>query len=461
MTSVHGDDFTTAGPKKQLDWLKRELEQQYELKENYRIGPGPKDLKEGRILNRIIRWTKHGIEYEADPRQAERLIVDLGLEGAKSVGTPGVKLTKEALAAEKALEEEKHTTFRGIAARGNYLAADRPDTQYATKEICRWMAQPTTSGVHALKRLGRYLEGHRRLVMEFHFQQAGVVDTYSDTDWSGCIKTRKSTSGGCLMIGRHLIKSWSSTQIPISLSSGEAELYGVVKASGIALGYQALLRDLGLQLPIRVWIDSTATMGICSRQGLGKLRHIDTRSLWVQQRVREGSLELRKVRGEANPADLFTKHLTSEDRVKMLLELFSCRFVGGRAAEAPELRREEGQGGAGLLACDMVYALSGDQMEQDGYVYPVAMTENADGEVERVPEAYLHDARQLPHVIPGDLDALFPKAHAAPALDEHLEEPDELEKRGARLGRTAGGNMAHDRDEHANMMGHFADFLWV
>ena len=43
------------------------------------------------------------------------------------------------------------------------------------------------------------------------------------------------------MVGAHLIKSWCSTQAVISLSSGEAEFYGVVKASGIGLGYQALL----------------------------------------------------------------------------------------------------------------------------------------------------------------------------------------------------------------------------
>ena len=57
------------------------------------------------------------------------------------------------------------------------------------------------------------------------------------------------------------------------MRSGEVESYGVVKAAGIALGYQALLADLGVELPVRVWIDSSATMGICGRQGLGKLRH--------------------------------------------------------------------------------------------------------------------------------------------------------------------------------------------
>ena len=160
------------------------------------------------------------------------------------------------------------------------------------------MSAPTDLSLAALKRLGRYVKDHQRLVYHYPWQSVDRVDTYSDTDWAGCLKTRKSTSGGCLMLGTHLIKSWSSTQASFSLSSGEAEFYGVVKASGESLGYQALLRDVGVEMPIRVWTDSTATMGICGRQGLGKLRHVDTQCLRIQQRVRDGSIELRKVKGE-------------------------------------------------------------------------------------------------------------------------------------------------------------------
>ena len=96
----------------------------------------------------------------------------------------------------------------------------------------------------------------------------------------------------------------------------------MVKASGVGLGYQTLLDDLGVRLPVRIWTDSSATIGICGRQGLDNLRHVATRTLWVQQRVRSGELEIRNVRGEVNPADLFTKHVSSEERVAELLKLF-------------------------------------------------------------------------------------------------------------------------------------------
>ena len=111
---------------------------------------------------------------------------------------------------------------RPKAARCRGVVADIPDIQFASRELCRWMASPATLGRQGLKRLGRYFEGHRRLIFEYAFQSAEKVYFYSDTDWAGCIKTRKSTSGGCLMVGSHLFKCWSSTLGVVSLSSGEA-----------------------------------------------------------------------------------------------------------------------------------------------------------------------------------------------------------------------------------------------
>ena len=110
-------------------------------------------------VGRIARWTAGGVEYEADPRQAERLVSDLALDDAKSVGTPGVKHVFEMTSRDKPLAVEKHTAFRAIAARGNYLGPDRPEMQYAAKEICRWMAAPSrvrsTSFEMATKLLGQ------------------------------------------------------------------------------------------------------------------------------------------------------------------------------------------------------------------------------------------------------------------------------------------------------------------
>ena len=72
------------------------------------------------------------------------------------------------------------------------------------------------------------------------------LTVYTDTDWAGCTRTRKSTSGGCITFGTHNIKCWSTTQAVIALSSGEAEFYGIVKGASVLLGAPSLARDMGV-----------------------------------------------------------------------------------------------------------------------------------------------------------------------------------------------------------------------
>ena len=116
----------------------------------------------------------------------------------------------------------------------------------------------------------------------------------------------------------------------------------MVRGAGIGLGCQSLTQDLGISLPVRVWTDSSAAIGICSRQGLGKVRHLDTHTLWVQQAVRVGRIDLRKISGESNPADLLTKHSLTRERMSKLVDLYNCKFRGGRAAAAPQVRQTPG-----------------------------------------------------------------------------------------------------------------------
>ena len=415
VVTVHGDDFTAVGPKSSLDWYESSLESKYELKKGGRLGPGPNDDREATCLNRVIRWCDDGLEYEADPRQVEKLVEELELVGCNSCVTPGLKPLPEQFVEDKPLEVSMFTKFRALAARANYLSADRPDCQYAAKEICRWMSSPSELSMAALKRFGRYLLGRPRLVFRYVFQSADTVDCYSDTDWAGCPKTRKSTSGGVLLLGSHILKTYSSTQPTISLSSGEAEFYGVVKGSGAALGQQSLFADLGISLQVRVWTDSSAAIGICSRQGLGKLRHIDTQALWVQERVRTKSIILKKVRGELNPADLLTKFIVGKDKIDQLVSLYGLVFRDGRAAAAPLLKKK-------VVPTN---------------VLEVNVVKDSDlmGDIV-VPEADFHDVTRWPHSYSEEeMGRMFPTAVAAPETetisDEELQEHGRLHRRWA------------------------------
>ena len=83
------------------------------------------------------------------------------------------------------MPESEFTRFRALAARANYLAADRIDILYAGKDICRFMAKPTDVAMGALKRLARYLRSRPRMVFSYERKSADSIDVYTDTDWVG------------------------------------------------------------------------------------------------------------------------------------------------------------------------------------------------------------------------------------------------------------------------------------
>ena len=239
------------------------------------------------------------------------------------------------------LTGEEATRYRAITARLNYLAVDRPDIQYAVKEAARSMATPQKAHWSKLTRIGRYLVGKPRLIMRFPWQRAQqIVTSYTDSDWAGCVKSARSTSGGIVTIGEHVIKSYSRQQKIVALSSAEAELYAMVAASAETLGIIAYAKDLGLVMGGEVYGDSTAALGIAQRVGIGKVRHLRTQGLWVQETRLTGRLAYRKVLGSKNPADVLTKHVPGELLQRHLVTL-GVITPGGRAELAPELSSVE------------------------------------------------------------------------------------------------------------------------
>ena len=133
------------------------------------------------------------------------------------------------------------------------------------------------------------------------------IRAYVDSDHAGCAVTRKSTTGLILRFGRCTVKHSSNLQSTTSLSSGESEYYAIVKAAQAGLGMQSLLQDWHIELPLEILSDSSAARGHVKRRGLGKMRHIQTRYLWVQERVGEGHITILSVPGTKNTPDILTK----------------------------------------------------------------------------------------------------------------------------------------------------------
>ena len=169
------------------------------------------------------------------------------------------------------------------------------------------------ASLRMLKRLGKCLVKYPTVAAVFTEQKEPTnLRVFVDTDQAGCAIARKSTTGIIMFLGQHPVKHSSNLQSTVSLSSGESEYYGLVKGGSVGLGIQALFTDWGLEMGLTVLSDSSAARGHVSRRGLGKMRHIQTRYLWLQERVGCGHLVIKAVPGTKNPADVLTKSVSGK-----------------------------------------------------------------------------------------------------------------------------------------------------
>ena len=116
-----------------------------------------------------------------------------------------------------------------------------------------------------------------------------------------------------LIRGSHAIRSTSTLQNVVALSSGEAEFYGFTKVASASLGVQAYFGDLGTSVDLVLLTDSSAAKGLSGRLGLGASRHMSCRYLWLQERVAAGDIALATVPTAKNVSDLLTKVLARPD----------------------------------------------------------------------------------------------------------------------------------------------------
>ena len=111
------------------------------------------------------------------------------------------------------------------------------------------------------------------------------------------------------MLGNGTVSTYCKGQAVIALSSGEAEYYGLVRATSHMLGLQSVLLDWRWKFKAHVWMDATTGIAIGSRRGLGRVKHIDTVFLWVQAMVTEGKVTLGKNPTKEMLADFLTKRV--------------------------------------------------------------------------------------------------------------------------------------------------------
>merc|ERR1712218_248472 len=205
----------------------------------------------------------------------------------------------------------------------------------------RKLSSPSVEDEAALKRVARYLVGRPRTVSIFRYGDRSMsLIVEGDSDHAGCARTRKSTSGGIIRWGAHILKWWSKTQPTIALSSGDAELAALVKSTSEGLGMIAAMEEWGIKCDLVVKSDAVATIGMVKRQGLGRIRHLAVADLWIQQKSKEGQVHYKKLEGSKNTSDILTKPVEGEVLMRHIGSL-GLEFREGRHSLTPKYSGQE------------------------------------------------------------------------------------------------------------------------
>ena len=153
----------------------------------------------------------------------KEVLAKFNMSDCKHVATP----VEAGMKFEKISESEEQfdvSTYQSAIGSLNYAAiSTRPDISVAMGMLSQFMQSPSQTHWTAVKRVLRYIKGTLDYGLKFSYSDNFVLYGYSDSDWAGCVMSRKSTSGHVFRIGECTV-SWRSKKQPVvALSSTEAE----------------------------------------------------------------------------------------------------------------------------------------------------------------------------------------------------------------------------------------------
>ncbi|GJZ84615.1 hypothetical protein Tco_0649954, partial [Tanacetum coccineum] len=158
-----------------------------------------------------------------------------------------------------------------------YLTASRPDIQFSTCLCARSQANPKESHLLAVKRIFRYLKGTPNLGLWYPKGSGFDLKAYSDSDYAGCNLDRKSTSGGCQILGGKLV-CWSrKNQSSVAMSSAQAEYVAAAGCCAQVLWIKSQLADYDvLYDKVPIFCDNTSVIAILNNPVLhSRTKYID------------------------------------------------------------------------------------------------------------------------------------------------------------------------------------------
>ena len=285
---VHMDDAHGFGPDPQVQKFKEDLAAHFWFHD----GGVHHNGAEYDHLKRFRKKLNGAVTIESKPKYLRAVLELVGLEGAKDVPTPSVPGHKAKLMTGELLNPFETTDYYRQCVRGLlHYTKDRADAEYKVSILVSMLGKPTQGSMIALKRVTRYLKGTKEFVKKLELDNESdrhvlKLDGYSDSDWAGSTE-RKSQSSGVLLVDGALLYSFSRRQSVIATSSGMAEFCAGCATANEMLLARDVLMFFGYRVEASLHMDSSAVRGICRREGVGKVKSLEVRTVTTSHQSKD------------------------------------------------------------------------------------------------------------------------------------------------------------------------------
>ena len=265
------------GQESLLDELQKGLESLTTLKRTAVLGWRGRDDKHVTIWNRWIELQEieqqRVVTLEPDPKHMDLLRDSCALSvRPRAVTTPGDENNDHHDGTLLSVSEA--TSLRSAPMRPAFTAADIPVFSFVANRLARCLAKPTIGAWTHLNRCVRYKHGHDRWI--------NILYSRRDTSYRR-LHRRNSASCVMTMIGTHRLRVKVAAQTAPALAPRGAEVVLQVRGSVSCIEHAIQWSEtMGREVSLQLYTGSTANLGIASRVGLSKIRHLDAELLWIQ-----------------------------------------------------------------------------------------------------------------------------------------------------------------------------------
>ena len=252
--------------------------------------------------------TNHTIKI-SQRRLIAELVEKFSLTDCKPKPTPLSPSIKLSLDGEP-LDREKYGYSELVGSLLYISVCTRPDITHGVGMLARGMSAPTVTHWQAAKGVVRYLAGTIDLGITFGSGPTGLQG-YCDSDYAGCVNTRRSTSGYVFLLNGGAI-CWSSrVQKTVAVSTTEAEYMAAAAATKEALWLRNLLRDFKINTsPVNIFGDNQATLHLLKNaNAAARSKHIDVMHHFARERVLRNEVNFEYIATHLMLADCMTKAL--------------------------------------------------------------------------------------------------------------------------------------------------------